>query len=131
MAIDAKVSFMNQLQGRLSGTVTMDMMAKILAAFSDISERFDMREMDIEEEQDDLMECYLEAMTVQGRSDETIRNYTQVLKRMMEFVKVKTRRITVYHLRQYIASLKERGLKDSTMEGYRQKFTGKRTEGQR
>lgn len=99
MAIDAKVSFMNQLQNRLSDAVTIDTMAKILAAFSDISERFDMREMDIDEEQDDLMDCFLEAMTVQGRSDETIRNYRLVLGKMMEAVKVKTRKITVYHLR--------------------------------
>ena len=120
MAIDAKVSFMNQLQNSLSDAVTIDTMTKILAAFSDISERFDMREMDIDEEQDDLMDCFLEAMTVQGRSEQTIENYRRVLKNMMEAVKVKTRRITVYHLRQYIASLKARGLKDSTMEGYRQ-----------
>lgn len=123
MAIDAKVSFMNQLQNRLSDAVTIDTMTKILAAFSDISERFDMREMDVTEEQDDLLDCFLEAMTVQGRSEETIRNYRLVLGKMMEAVKVKTRKITVYHLRQYITSLKERGLKDSTMEGYRQVFS--------
>jgi len=42
MAIDAKVSFMNQLQNRLSDIVPINTMTKILAAFSDISERFDM-----------------------------------------------------------------------------------------
>ena len=120
MAIDAKVSFMNQLQNRLSDIVPINTMTKILAAFSDISERFDMREMDKDEEQDDLLDCFLNAMVVQGRSEQTIDNYRRVLTMMMEAVKVKTRKITVYHLRQYITGLKERGIKDSTREGYRQ-----------
>ena len=120
MAIDARVSFMNQLQNRLSETVTINMMTTILAAFSDIAEKFDMREMDEDEEKDDLLDCFLNAMAVQGRSEQTIDNYRRVLTMMMEAVKVKTRKITVYHLRQYITGLKERGVKDSTREGYRQ-----------
>ena len=120
MAIDAKVSFMNQLQNRLSDFVPINTMTKILAAFSDISERFDMREMDEDEEQDDLLDCFLNAMAVQGRSEQTIDNYRRVLTMMMKAVNVKTRKITVYHLRQYITGLKERGIKDSTREGYRQ-----------
>jgi len=120
MAIDAKVSFMNQLQNRLSDVVPINTMTTILAAFSDISERFDMREMDEDEEQDDLLDCFLNAMAVQGRSEQTIDNYRRVLTMMMEAVNVKTRKITVYHLRQYITGLKERGIKDSTREGYRQ-----------
>ena len=120
MAIEAKISFMNQLQNRLSDTVTINVLNKILAVFSDIAERFEMKEMDTNEEQDDLLDCYLNAMTVQGRSEQTIANYKRVLQKMMEAVKVKTRKITVYHLRQYITGLKERGIKDSTREGYRQ-----------
>ena len=123
MAIEAKISFINQMKSKLSDIVTMDMMTKIMAAFADVSDRFDMREISIDEEQDDMLECYLEALAVQGRSEQTIANYTRVLQKMLEDVKTRTRGITVHHLRQYIAKLKARGLMDSTLEGYRQVFS--------
>ena len=41
----------------------------------------------------------------------------------METVRVNTRSITVYHLRQYLAQEKARGIADSTLEGTRQVFS--------
>ena len=123
MAISAKVGFLKALEKRLATTTTVDMMNRLLSAVADVSEGYDMREITAEEEQDDLIECYLEAMSVQGRSYKTIREYKGAIKRLMNEIKVTVRRVTVYHLRSYIAKMKERGLKESTMENQRQVFS--------
>jgi site-specific recombinase XerD len=41
----------------------------------------------------------------------------------MAYAKVPTRRISVYHLRGYLAAEKERGICENTLEGYRQIFS--------
>ena len=123
MAISAKMGFLKALEKRLATTTTVDMMNRLLSAVADVSEGYDMREITAEEEQDDLIECYLEAMSVQGRSYKTIRAYKGAIKRLMNEIKVTVRRVTVYHLRSYIAKMKERGLKESTMENQRQVFS--------
>lgn len=123
MAIGAKMSFLKQLEKKLSDTVTVDGMARLLSAVADVAEGFDMQEITAEQEQDDLIECFLNAMTVQGRSPKTVEAYRGSLQRLMRDIRVTTRRVTVYHLRAYISALKEKGLKDSTLEGYRQRFS--------
>ena len=123
MAISAKISFMKQLEKALSSFTTMDMMNRMMTAVADVSEGFDMREISIDEEHDDLTECFLEAISVQGRSRKTIEQYRGVIKRLLKEIKVSVRRVTVYHLRTYLTKLKDKGLKESTMEGYRQVFS--------
>lgn len=121
MAIDAKVSFMNQLQKELTSTVTVEQMEQIHRTVLSIMDHFDMRELQMTDaNDDDLLECYISALQVQNRSELTIRRYRYVIGQLMEYVKVPTRRITVYHLRGYLAHEKDRGVKDSTLEGTRQ-----------
>ena len=62
-------------------------------------------------------------MKVECRSQKTIDRYAYIIRRMMEFVKVPTRRVTVYHLRSYLAAEKDRGIADLTLEGYREIFS--------
>ena len=123
MAIEAKTSFLRLIEKNLSATVTVDMMAKILSVVSDVMEGFDMREISIEEESDDMIECFLQALDVQGRSRKTIAHYRLVLEKLMSETKVTARRITVYHLRSYLAKKKEEGLKDSTLSHFREVFS--------
>ena len=123
MAIEAKASFLRQMEKKLSTTTTADMMAKVLSIVSDVMDGFDMREICIEEETDDMLDCFLQALDVQGRSRKTIAHYRLVLGKLMADVKVPARRITVYHLRKYLANQKERGLKDSTLAHHREVFS--------
>lgn len=123
MAIEAKISFVRQLETRLSSTLTVDMMTKLLSTVHDVMEGYKIEEVAVAEDQEDLLTCYIDAMRVQGRSEATIRTYTGVIKQMMESVKAPIRRITVYHLRNYIAQQKEKGNKDSTLESKRQIFS--------
>ena len=72
MAIEAKTSFLRQMEKELSTTTTADMMAKVLSIISDVMEGFDLREINVEDEQDDMLECFLQALDVQSRSKKTI-----------------------------------------------------------
>ena len=123
MAIEAKTSFLHQMEKRLETTTTADTMARVLSITADVMEGFDMREIGIEEETDDMLECFLQAMDVQGRSPKTIAHYRLILGKLLVEVKVSARRVTVYHLRSYLAKQKERGLKDSTLAHHREVFS--------
>lgn len=124
MAIDAKVGFMSQLEMQLAQVVTASTMTTVLKSVSDVLEGFEMREVfSAEEPNEDLLVCYLDALKVQGRSQKTIARYKYVLGKLLKAVGVPTRRITVYHLRTYIAAQQERGIKDTTIEGERQIFS--------
>ena len=123
MAIDAKVSFMNQLKQQMADTLTVDQMAKMESAGFSLLDRFDLTELIDDTGPDDLLDSYVAAMQVECRSQKTIDRYVYEIGRLMAFVKVPTRRISVYHLRQYIAAEKARGIQDSTLEGLREIFT--------
>lgn len=122
--IDAKISFINQLEMKLSTEVTADVMGRTMKIVSDVLECFDMRETFRENDtRDDLLDGFLNAMKVQGRSQKTIDRYWYEIKRLMDFLKIPTRKITVYHLREYLAREKERGIADSTLKGLREIYS--------
>lgn len=121
--IDAKVSFMTQMEAGLTDTLTVDQMKKMQTVGYAILDKFDLVELESETEQDDLLDCYVSAMKVECRSQKTIDRYVYVIGKMMEFVKVPTRRVSVYHLRNYLTHEKERGICEQTLEGYREIFS--------
>ena len=121
--IDAKVSFMTQMEAGMTDTLTVDQMKKMQTVGYAILDKFDLVELADEMEQDDLLDCYVSAMKVECRSQKTIDRYVYVIGRMMEFVKVPTRRVSVYHLRNYLTHEKERGISEQTLEGYREIFS--------
>ena len=124
MAIESKVSLLALVEKRIAPKLTAEDVSKAISALSDVLTQFEVREILGEEErQDDLLSCYLDALKVQGRSQKTIDRYKYVLEQMLSAVQVPASRITVYHLRQYLAAMKQRGIADSTMEGHRQIFS--------
>ena len=123
MAIDAKVSFMTQLKAQLADTLTVEQMARMEKAGFGLLDRFDMSEIIQGDGPDDLLESYVAAMKVECRSQKTIERYVYIIGKLMAFAKVPTRRISVYHLRGFLASEKERGICENTLEGYREIFS--------
>ena len=72
MAIEAKISLQNQVEKRLMTEVTADALNRMMRVMADVLEGFDVRETQVMEEKDDLLECYIDAMRVQGRSEKTL-----------------------------------------------------------
>ena len=122
MAIDAKVSFLGQVERKCADLLTVSTMEKTMQIISDILEGFDMRECERWEEiqKDDLLDSYISSMRVSGRSEKTIHRYEYMIGRFMKYTNVPTRKINVYHIRNWLASEKDRGVQDSTLEGHRQ-----------
>lgn len=124
MAIEAKMDFLRRVEKALADRITAADLSVVMAVVSDKMDGFEMRSIDIwTEEKDDLLACYLDALSVQNRSRKTIERYQYVISRMMAFIRVPTRHVTVYHLRNYLAEEKARGISDQTLEGYREIFS--------
>ena len=124
MAIDAKISFINQIETGLATEVTLDAMNRVMRIVSDTLEGYEMREtFETEDREDDLFNSFISALRVQGRSEKTIERYKFVINRLLDALKLPIRRITVYHIRAYITAEKDRGIADSTLEGLRQVFS--------
>lgn len=124
MAIEAKATLLNTLEQRFGKVLTACDRDQAISIISDVLAAYDVRQTDpAATETDDLLEAYISAMEVQGRSPKTIERYRYLIGRMTAAVKVPTRSITVYHLRRYIADEKARGLSDRTLEGFRQCYS--------
>ena len=125
MAMEAKIDFMREIEKTLADKVTVADMANIMSAITETLDGYDMRSVGKwnDEQNDDLLTCYLSALSVENRSQKTIDRYKYVIGKMMDFVNVPTRQITVYHLRSYLAAEKERGIADQTLEGYREVYS--------
>ena len=125
MSMEANATFLNRLEERLSDKLTVANMADVSSAISDILYDFTLtiNPKDRPDGPDDLMDAYLSALKVQGRSPKTIERYRYVIGRLMKSVNVPTRQVTVYHLRKYLSEEKENGMQDSTLEGLRQVFS--------
>ena len=124
MSIEAKAVLLKDMEQRLSTEITAADMGKVLSALADQLAGYQLMQTDPGVlDKDDLLDAYTAAMQIQGRSPKTIERYRYAILRMMEVVKVRTRSITVYHLRQYLAEEKARGISDRTLEGTRQVFS--------
>ena len=121
--IDAKVSFMTLVEEQMAGTLTVEQMKTLHTVCSAVLDRFDLVELNTNDEKDDLIDCYVAAMKVECRSQKTIDRYVYIIGNLMKYAKVPTRRISVYHLRNYLAHEKERGICENTLEGYREVFS--------
>lgn len=124
MAMDGVMNFLTCFEEKLADEVPASMMTKILRIAADTLADFEIVQISqAEKGDDDLLKYYASVMGIQGRSQKTIDRYQYVIRRMLDTVKMPTRKITVYHLRSYLASEKERGIADSTLEGYREVFS--------
>lgn len=122
MAIDSKMSFLRQVEQNGAETIPQATMQRMMVIISDVLEGFDIREHEHweTEDKDDLFEAFLATMKVQGRSEGTIARYERMIKIFMAFAKTSTRKVNVYHVRAWLASEKNRGIQDSTLDGNRQ-----------
>jgi len=124
MPIEAKISLMNSTEKALSSQVTADDMNIMLKTMADVLQDYEVIEVGLHPDQnDDLLESYLDALKVEGRSQKTIERYEYEIRRMMKAISVPTRQITVYHVRAYISAEQKRGISERTLDGNRQVFS--------
>lgn len=124
MPLEAKAALLGEMERELSSHLTANDMAAVLSVLSDKLEPYRIeRSDDGEHETDDLLDAYLSALSVEAKSEKTIERYRYILGKMYATLNVTTRKISVYHLRRYLATEKARGISDRTLEGIRQVFS--------
>lgn len=124
MSIESKALFLRSLEDILSREVPARTMQQILCQVSDQLAGYDMEaNAEAAPEKDDLLEAYLAAIQISGRSPKTVERYRYLITRLASAVHVPVRKITVYHLRAYLAQEKARGISDRTLDGMRQVYS--------
>ena len=123
MSLEAKAKLLNEIERNLGAAMTAAAMPGVMAILSDTLACYDVEAVDAGTGADDLLDAYLSAMSVSGRSKKTIERYEYIIRRMMKALRTPTRAITVYHLRRYLADEKARGISDRTLESLRQVFS--------
>lgn len=69
---------------------------------------------------DNLLDNYLDAIKVEGKSEKTIERYEYVLQRFLRATGTISQSITTNHIRKFLADEKEHGLADTTLKGFRE-----------
>ena len=124
MPIAAKISLMNRTEKAIGSIVTAEELNTIMKAVADLLQEYDVFEIAGRESgKDDLLECYLDALKVEGRSPKTLERYEYVIRRLMRALGVPTRQVTVYHVRGYLSAEQKRGISEGTLDGIRQVFS--------
>ena len=124
MAIEANMQFSGEIRNKLGSVLTADDRDKVMRIIDDVLCNYDLTRRIIEEAGDDfLTDLWINALTVEGRSAQTITRYKYILNKLFKHAKVNTRSITVYHVRNYLSAEKARGISDSTLNGERTIFS--------
>ena len=122
MSITAKQYLLKQLSADLEDVLT----AKELSVVQDkLNNALSMYEVEsifddrADVESGELLDAFLSAKAIEGRSEKTIRHYRYIIECAMADIHAPIRQVTVFHLRSYLTNRKEDGLADKTLEGIR------------
>lgn len=126
MSVEAKQIMLKNLEKQLSSEVTASTIDIILKTVADELDSYSLESINtsnVDVASNDMLDSFLMAKQLEGRSPKTIKRYKYVLTKLLVFVSVPIRSITVYHLRRYLMTLKERGNADLTIENNREVFS--------
>ena len=123
MSIAAKTVFTRDLENQLGTLLTADILRKAMQMIGESLVNFDMEELAEAERGEDLLEAFISAKEIEGRSKKTMERYRYILHRFFEATHTDTRHVTVYHIRSYLMAEKQRGITENTLEGYRCVFS--------
>ncbi len=123
MSLLDKKMFLRDLEERLGEFVPGNLIPMITAQAGEALAAYDVNGIpedgpDLDSE--DLLQTYLNAKKVEGRSAATIERYRYLLTRLRDETGVPFYRITVHHVRAYLTTERERGISSGTLEGNRQ-----------
>ena len=124
MSIASRTQLLIELSNVVGKYVTADQLDTIMA---DLSERVGKYSVEQDEEAhvsdsetEDFLQAFISAKKVEGRSEKTLARYSYICRRTLKTIRVPIRDISVYHLRNYFAEEKARGVADSTLDGNRE-----------
>ena len=126
MSIDARQSLMNFVQRFLSDKMTVNEMKNAMDKFGIELQHYNI-ERRAEEcdgvEFGEMLDAFLSAKKIEGRSKLTIERYKYVLERLRKETNLPIRDYTVFTLRGWLSNEQSRGIADRSLKGYREVFS--------
>ena len=126
MPILDKKALMADLEKRMDEYVPGKTSRAVLHDLSEILDGYDViTSAPVSKDSDnsaELINLYLNAKAVEGLSAKTIESYRYDLFRLLRDIGVPIKRMTVDHIRSYIASELERGVKKNTIKNREQRY---------
>ena len=123
MAVQDKVMLLNQVEETLKPRMFANLLEEATQEIQNTLDEYDITHISSgggSSATDNMLEAYINAKTVEGRSEKTLVRYQYTIKRFMNFANVKTREVTTYHIRSYFEHEQNRGISDRTIEGIRE-----------
>ena len=111
---------LSEIEERLNYYVPANTVRQIINDAAEAMTRYEVTRLKPsgdDDESEQLIELFLNAKEIEGRSKQTIDQYRYVLNRLHEGTNVPFTRITVYHIRQYMMQEKARGVSLNTIKG--------------
>ena len=123
MSIAAKTTLMRELEKQLGRILTAEALGNAMPLIGDCLSSYDVEQAADPDRNEDLLDAFMAAKEVEGRSAKTMERYRYIIRRFLAESNAETKNITVYHIRAYLMSEKKRGISDSTLEGCRSVFS--------
>lgn len=122
MSIEAKTKLVSEVKTKVEEFLVVRDVNKVVSALDDSLNDYELTELnagEIDTNSKDLLQAFLDAKSLEGRSIKTINRYKYILERMLLEIGAPVPKMTVFHLRKYLMQLKDAGLSDTSTEGVR------------
>lgn len=124
MAIADKQVMINNLEQTLGDVLTANQIHTVMQTLTEELTHYDVSAVEDDYMPGtDMIAAFIDAKGVEGRSPNTLERYRYIMDRLMSSIKVPLHKVNVYHLRGFLSKEKDRGISDSTLEGYRQVYS--------
>lgn len=121
----AKQQLIYDIEQHLKDTLTVTQMERMQTALLSVLCDYEVSRSaatNAAEASEDLLQMFLDAKTIEGRSQKTIDRYRYIMNQFFHTENVTAQATNINHIRAYLMREKRRGIADSTIAGYRDVF---------
>ena len=119
--------FINEIENNLNSFIPKNQVDEILKNITSILSSYEISKIytndGILSKDDDIVDLFLNAKEVEGRSLATIKHYKRTINKLRQDLEIPLNKITIHHLREWFMKEKERGISLNTLEGNRSVFS--------
>ena len=125
MSVVDKNQLLSDIEERLNAFIPANTVKEIISQTREAFAGYDIIALPggPDDEGRDLIRLFLDAKESEGKSEKTIARYKYILERLQKDTGVPLAKMTVYHLRSYLMSEKDRGISPGTLEGNRSVYS--------
>lgn len=122
MTVHAKQQLVSEVENDIGEFLTVVNTKGVIQSLSNRLNGYSVELLDTEYEakNDDILKAFIEAKSVEGRSEKTLNRYSYMLEKMLSEMGKPAAKVNANDIRAYLANERERGLSGRSLEGVRQ-----------